>query len=86
MGEVAQNPVLPAAYDIVWSAVVVIYFIAILALCLHVARTTSLSSSNRVLWILVIVAAPVVGAIAWYASAEWRRQNQGRDVGSQSPR
>ncbi|WP_141897761.1 PLD nuclease N-terminal domain-containing protein [Paramicrobacterium agarici] len=51
-------------------------------LCLRVraARTTSLSSSAKALWILVVIAAPVVGAVAWFASADWRRASKPRDV------
>ncbi|WP_350339328.1 hypothetical protein [Paramicrobacterium agarici] len=29
---------------------------------------------------LVVIAAPVVGAVAWFAPADWRRASKPRDV------
>lgn len=72
----AVNPALPAAYDIAWSASIVVWVAIAVIFCVKVVRDQTLTPGSKLLWIAVIVCAPVVGVIAWFASADWRRGSQ----------
>lgn len=70
------NPTLPAAYDIAWSSAILVWVVIAVFFCAKVVRDQALSSGGKLLWIAVIVCAPVVGVIAWFAAADWRRANR----------
>lgn len=62
----AQNPLVPAGYDIMWST------ITALALALTVVALISLTRSARglgptraIIWTLLILCLPILGAAAW---------------------
>ncbi|QKJ19085.1 PLD nuclease N-terminal domain-containing protein [Microbacterium hominis] len=62
----AANPLIPAAYDLVWSGV------AVLALALAVLSLVSIARSARALtpvpalgWTLLAIFVPVAGPLAW---------------------
>ncbi|WP_413354206.1 PLDc N-terminal domain-containing protein [Microbacterium sp. 1P06AB] len=62
------NPLLPAGYDIVWS--VVALMAAVLAIVALVSLTRSarrLTSTQALLWVLVVLLVPVAGPLAWLA-------------------
>uniref|UniRef100_UPI003F50B0C4 PLDc N-terminal domain-containing protein n=1 Tax=Agrococcus chionoecetis TaxID=3153752 RepID=UPI003F50B0C4 len=69
----AANPLLPAGYDLLWTAVLVVT-LALLATALWQAlRSPAHSGTEQLLWALLIVAAPVLGALAWFALGRQRR-------------
>ncbi|MCW4457175.1 PLDc N-terminal domain-containing protein [Microbacterium sp. MPKO10] len=71
-----MNPTLPVAYDIAWSASIVVWVAIAVFFCVKVVRDQTLTPGSKLLWVIVIVCAPVVGVIAWFASADWRRRSQ----------
>jgi hypothetical protein len=64
--DASANPLLPTAYDVVWT-VAVVAIIALLVIALvSVARTAKrLSSIHSLVWTLLIIFVPVVGPLAW---------------------
>lgn len=61
-----HNPLLPAGYDIAWSvaalAVIVLIGVALVTLARSAKRLTGLQA---LLWTLIVLFVPVVGALAW---------------------
>jgi Phospholipase_D-nuclease N-terminal len=66
----AINPLLPSAFDIFWGVTLVAVGVALLTLwgvaLLQIARAT-MEDTARAVWVLIVVLAPVIGAIAWFA-------------------
>lgn len=63
------NPLVPAAYDVVWMAAALAALVLAVAAVVSIARSPGLRAAARVLWLLVVVIVPVVGALAWFALA-----------------
>jgi hypothetical protein len=62
------NPLLPAAYDIAWSAASVVVLVLLIAALVSIARVAKRLTSGQALgWTLVVLLLPVVGAAAWFA-------------------
>ena len=60
------NPLIPAWYDIVWSAAVVAVLVLLVISLISLARTArSLSPSQSLVWTLVAIFVPVLGPLAW---------------------
>lgn len=61
------NPIVPAGYYAAWAlvAAVVITFM-ILAVVSVIRRRADLSGTTFIVWLLVILALPGVGAAAWF--------------------
>lgn len=67
-----MNPLLPAGYDLIWSGVVVV-LLAVTVLALWQAlRSKAHTGGQQLLWALVIVAVPMLGAIAWFVLGRTR--------------
>lgn len=61
-----QNPLIPAGYDIVWSAIsVVVLALMILALVSLARSAKRLNGAQGLIWTLVIIFVPVIGPLAW---------------------
>ena len=63
----APNPLLPASYDIIWSIVVVAVLALMLTALWQILRAKSLTGVDAIVWVLVVLAMPVLGAILWFA-------------------
>ncbi len=71
------NPLLPMAYDIAWSGVLLaLAAIGVVAL-VSVARARGVDRERRMLWTLAVVLLPVLGAIGWFSS-DTRREARAR--------
>lgn len=75
------NPLLPAGYDAAWSLAIVVAGLG-LAVAVAFAVWTILSSprltgSGRALWLVVVVALPIAGAVAWFAWGRSARLERG---------
>ena len=62
----AQNPLMPAPYDFVWSAVIVLVLGMTITALGQVLRSTAISGAAAIIWVLLILALPVLGAVAWF--------------------
>ncbi len=64
----AMNPLIPAGYDIAWSAITVLVIaLAIVALISLARAARRLTATQGLLWTLVVLLVPVVGPVAWLA-------------------
>ncbi len=64
-----MNPLMPAAYDLVWSAVALVAFGLVVWAVVSLSRRARPLPSRVVLtWALVIVVVPVLGPVAWLAA------------------
>ncbi|WP_295854188.1 PLD nuclease N-terminal domain-containing protein [uncultured Microbacterium sp.] len=65
----AVNPLMPAAYDLVWSAVALVAFgLVVWAIVSLSRRARPLPSRVVLMWALVIVVVPILGPVAWLAA------------------
>jgi len=63
------KPLMPAAYDLVWSAVSLVAFgLAVWAMVSLSRRARHLSPTVVLVWALVIVVVPVLGPVSWLAA------------------
>ncbi|MET4097907.1 hypothetical protein ABIB37_000144 [Agrococcus sp. UYP10] len=70
------NPLLPTGYDVIWT-VAVLALLALAAVAIvQVLREPTLSGLGAVLWLLVILALPVLGAVAWFVLRPRRAAGQ----------
>ena len=61
-----HNPLIPAGYDLAWSAVTVaVIVLAIAALVLLARSAKRLTPRQALTWTLVILLVPFVGSLAW---------------------
>ncbi|WP_306232312.1 PLDc N-terminal domain-containing protein [Agrococcus beijingensis] len=60
------NPLLPAGYDLVWTLVIATLAALAVVAALQVLRAKQLSGLEVAVWLLVIVALPVLGPVAWF--------------------
>lgn len=60
----AMNPVLPATYDLVWSAIT-LALLTLTLICLVQAFRNRGAVPHSGLWMLAILLVPGVGAVGW---------------------
>jgi hypothetical protein len=61
-----NNPLLPAAYDIAWSAAVVIVLLLMVGALISITRTTKrITSPQALIWTLVVIFVPLIGPLSW---------------------
>ncbi len=64
-----MNPLMPAAYDLVWSGLAVVAFgLAVWGIVSLSRSAARLSSTMVLVWALVILLVPVLGPVAWLAA------------------
>jgi hypothetical protein len=61
----AENPLLPAAYDGVWSAFIGLVSVLMLGALFDVMRTATFL--RAVEWVVLIVLVPIAGPAIWFA-------------------
>lgn len=60
------NPLIPAWYDVAWSAAVVVALVLLVIALISLSRAARLLSSPQALvWTLIVIFAPVAGPLAW---------------------
>lgn len=63
-----MNPLLPAAFDVTWSALVLVLVPLVLFViaAVSVMRSPRYTGGGKALWVLVLWALPVLGPIGWF--------------------
>lgn len=61
-----MNPLIPAAYDVVWSLLAAAVIAYSLAAFISLLRTRGLNGGRFLVWLLLVLMAPVLGATAWF--------------------
>ncbi|WZH36327.1 MAG: PLDc N-terminal domain-containing protein [Microbacterium enclense] len=65
----AVNPLIPTAYDLVWSGLVIVALgLAVWAIVSLSRAAPRLTSGSVLVWVVVILFVPVLGALAWLAA------------------
>lgn len=67
----SENPMLPAGYDILWSAVTIAIIVLAVSALVSLARTPRSGGpvdGVRGIWALAIIFLPILGALAWFVS------------------
>lgn len=63
------NPLIPAGYDVLWTVVMLVLAVAVIATLVSIARTASRMSPLMTFgWVLVVILAPFLGVLAWFAA------------------
>ena len=61
-----MNPLIPTAYDIVWSAAsVALAALMIIALISLARRAKNLTTTQSLIWTVLVIFVPVLGPLAW---------------------
>ena len=68
------NPLLPTAYDIIWS-VSVLVAVAMLAWTLVSIARSGMDSSAKLAWVLIVFLLPVIGPICWLVVRPQKRDD-----------
>ena len=63
----SKHPLLPAAYDVIWSGVVVLLVVLLIWAMVSIARSR-LDPRVILVWAMVLLLLPVVGPICWLAA------------------
>lgn len=64
----ANNPLVPAGYDIVWSLVAIVVVALVVAALVSLSRTAPrLSPGIALAWAALVLVVPVLGSVAWLA-------------------
>ena len=67
------NPLVPSAYDVVWGAVMFVPLVLAIAALVSLARSrASLTATQTLVWVLLILLIPLLGAIAWLVAGRPR--------------
>lgn len=62
----AINPLMPTAYDLVWSVVcIVVLALTVIALISMGRHSKRLTTTQTLLWTLLVIFVPILGAVAW---------------------
>jgi hypothetical protein len=70
---VDPNPLVPSAYDVVWGAVMLVLFVLAIAALISLARSrSSLTATQTLAWVLLILLIPLLGASAWLVAGQPR--------------
>lgn len=60
------NPLLPTAYDVMWSVVTIGGLILMVIALVSIARMArSLTSGQAIAWTLVVIFLPFIGSLSW---------------------
>lgn len=60
------NPLVPTAYDLVWSAIAIAALILLVIALVSIGRNRrALTSMQALVWTLLAVFVPVIGPVAW---------------------
>jgi hypothetical protein len=70
---VDPSPLVPSAYDVVWGAVMIVSVVLVVAALVSLARSRgSLTATQTLVWVLLILLIPLLGAIAWLVAGRPR--------------
>lgn len=75
------NFLIPATYDVVSSVGVVLVIVLLVTSLISIARTAqSLTASRALVWALLVILVPIIGAAAWFAIGRRSTSNRNPDA------
>ena len=61
-----MNPLIPTAYDVVWTTVMIVVLVALVAALVSIARAAKrLSVRQLLVWTLLAILVPLIGPLTW---------------------
>ncbi|WP_231445826.1 PLD nuclease N-terminal domain-containing protein [Brevibacterium zhoupengii] len=73
----SENPLLPAWYDVAWTAIVLVV-IGLAAWSLVSLSRSKVDAPTKLAWAVFIIVAPVLGSIVWLVHLRNRRAELAR--------
>ncbi|MCD1287098.1 PLD nuclease N-terminal domain-containing protein [Brevibacterium sp. GP-SGM9] len=70
-----ENPLLPAAYDIIWSGIL-LAFVALLIWAFVSIYRSDLDAPSKLVWAIIVFLLPVIGPICWFVIKSRRTVSQ----------
>ncbi len=67
------NPLLPEGYDLVWSLVAVVPVVVFVVALVSVLMSPRYTAGGKLLWAVVLLTLPVIGALAWFVAGRGAR-------------
>lgn len=62
-----RGPLYPTSYDVIWTVVLVAGFALLVAALVSIGRRSrALGAGTTVLWVILVLAVPLLGAVAWF--------------------
>ena len=73
----AVNPLIPAPFDIAWSIVALVLLAFMVSAIVSIVRASAaLTGIHVIVWVAVVIAAPVIGATVWFVAGHPRTHRQ----------
>lgn len=71
------NPLIPAPFDVVWSLVALIVLVFVISAVVSIVRASgALTGIQALVWFVIVIVAPGIGAIAWFVAGHPRTHKQ----------
>ncbi len=67
-------PFVPAWFDVLGAVVTVAWLVLVVVALVSIARSASLTASQRVLWTVAVLLLPVLASVAWLATVALERR------------
>lgn len=75
-----SNPVVPNAWEFaVWGVALLALAVVLVAL-IGIARSHQLSSAARAVWVLIVLAFPLLGPVLWFVIGRPTKGSADRDI------
>lgn len=71
-----NQPAIPPLFEITWTVVWVLVAIVTVIALVTIARSKSVSTTQKVLWLVAVLVLPGIGAIAWLVTLAVERASK----------
>lgn len=71
-----NQPAIPPVFEITWTIAWVLVAIVTVIALVTVVRSRSVSTTQRVLWLIAVLVLPGIGAIAWLVTLAVERTSK----------
>jgi RsiW-degrading membrane proteinase PrsW (M82 family) len=61
-----SNPTVPLAFDLVWIAAIVLWFMLVAVAWVSIVRSTQSRKGAKLWWCLLVLVMPISGALIWF--------------------
>lgn len=63
-----NGPVIPLGFEVIGTTFVIVYAALTIAALVTLAKSSKISSGQRIVWIVAVILLPLVGAAVWLAT------------------
>lgn len=61
-----ENPLLPTSYDILWSAIILV-FVVMAIWALATLAKSAIDAPTKLAWAVLVIVVPALGSVVWLA-------------------